>query len=1415
MEQQVLSFVVYYSKLGLYQHIRTLCDQGLKKRPSDSFLIFWRSFSLLKQGAVGEAVRGFESLLSSTSTSAKHQGSNNELDFCALTALIFSHMQARLVDDDQVTILTSHLVTLTISEVPEKALVLACAFLWLSQDDSLPNANAANTIQKARDIASQKIGNALLKDPNGQAAQALSVWMATLVALRGWMDVVAIERPSIVQKSGVFFEVALAGGRKDVLGLWGKAKFLEFRNQLPDALESLNNLVVSAQWFLPALTEKARILVRMGDWDQAVETGQRVLGMDAFNLEALRLFVMYFLVRHVGADASSAAALRLADVTEALSNLEPTNHSLFAQVAESVHRFVASPQLNENVIKQAISLIERACQIAPKVASYFAHWGSLILCTQPVDVTSARMRFRKARELDDTNTESFLGLIQCDLIESKLKSAEEQLLFVSALTDSLDPHLAAQVHVLQAQFMWKSESKRQESLEHLSQAYAIHSKYLSSLPAGPSEQYAFALNPHFLMRLARECMIHAPSDPIAEGEHIPVAVGKILPVLDLLAVHAPACLEAALLHARCKYLVRDFDAAKTRCSSLVSQIHQSLNASSGGVSPASATSVKTILSSAYLLLAQIHLAEGRAPAALSALDQALASDFSIRDLPLFSIIKAKVLVVEATGSVPQSTPFQQLSSQQQQQLEEACRLLEQTIDLPGNRSSSVQDRASLFVELSALYSRMGRVIEATKFISDAQSLFRGTPEEGRITLSNASIALYRGEIDQALSILKSVSRSSPYFMAARMQMARVYLDSRHDRRAYTRCLEEVAEDSPSAQSFIMLGDAMMNIQDPESAIRYYSSARSLLKGTAAAGGGGGGGGGGGSNANVNMEIIVASKIGRALVATYDYKKAIDYYSSAVKADPTRTQLRHDLAELYIRLRDFEKAEAILRDGIEQKKTSLFGMIDDVRSQIILSRVYVVGFSNREKALQTLEDARAKQQQVLKRARSEAPDMLISQTEFASELAFQTGKVYIDIRQVDKAKVMFEEALRLNVKHARASLALCHLLLRVGDMEGCRQQCESLLKVDPSNTEATMLLSDVLIRQSKAEMATEPMEALVKRNPTQYRALVELMAMLRRAGRLGDCSKYLKAAERMSARARFDPGFFYAKGLYARFTNNPRDALRDFNHARGSPEWGRQATIQMVEVFLNPDNRDAWTSSGSGSGDSESSNTPDIDVRDNIQSAEKLLDSIASTGSPQEKKEVQLLRGFCKLMRGTKTDQEAALNIFSSLGRDDSDDIKVLTAMAVALQIMKQTPKARNILKRIVKMPFEAEFADEFETAYLLLADIYISNGKYDQAQELLKKAISCNNSCGRAWEALGLIYEKESSYTDAAEHYEKAWILGSEHSAAVGYKLAFNYLKAKRYIDAIDMCHRVLALNENYPKIRKEILEKARAQIRP
>ena len=75
----------------------------------------------------------------------------------------------------------------------------------------------------------------------------------------------------------------------------------------------------------------------------------------------------------------------------------------------------------------------------------------------------------------------------------------------------------------------------------------------------------------------------------------------------------------------------------------------------------------------------------------------------------------------------------------------------------------------------------------------------------------------------------------------------------------------------------------------------------------------------------------------------------------------------------------------------------------------------------------------------------------------------------------------------------------------------------------------------------------------------------------------------------------------------------------------------------------------------------------------------------------------------------------------------------------------------------MKNDYQLQFAEHFEKAWLLLADFFISSNKYDLAEEQLIKCLKYNKSMVKAEEYMGLIKEKEKSYVDAADHYEKAW----------------------------------------------------------
>lgn len=383
------------------------------------------------------------------------------------------------------------------------------------------------------------------------------------------------------------------------------------------------------------------------------------------------------------------------------------------------------------------------------------------------------------------------------------------------------------------------------------------------------------------------------------------------------------------------------------------------------------------------------------------------------------------------------------------------------------------------------------------------------------------------------------------------------------------------------------------------------------------------------------------------------------------------------------------------------------------------------------------------------------------------------------------------------------MLLARLAEESGKTDDCLQRCQQLLRVNPGHEAACVMLSDIMFRRNEPESAMLHFQRLLEHNPAQFTALARLITLLKRAGKLTDVPRFLSMAQRSDPTVTHSAGFKFCQGLMYRYQNEPRQAIEHFNKARNHGHFSVAAIENMVEIYLNPENEDIWASS-----DDEVT----AERADAYRIAEQLLREIPEA---QRTKKHDVLRCYTYIVTKSRANLEQALAQLGEILESDMDYVPGLLALAVALMMLKQTPKARNQLKRIAKMQFTTQYCDEFVQSWLMLADIYNQSSKFDLAQELCKRALQYDGSSAKAWEYMGLIMEKEQSYADAASYYEQAWSFGNESVAAIGFKLGFNYLKAKRYVEAIDVCRQVIKKFPHYPKIHTEILSKAQASLRP
>uniref|UniRef100_A0A5F5PFZ9 Tetratricopeptide repeat domain 21A n=1 Tax=Equus caballus TaxID=9796 RepID=A0A5F5PFZ9_HORSE len=1148
--------------------------------------------------------------------------------------------------------------------------------------------------------------------------------------LRGWVDLTS-EKPHTVKKSIKYLEQGIQD-TKDVLGLMGKAMYLMMQQNYSGALEVVNQITVASGSFLPALVLKMRLFLARQDWERTVEIGHRILEKDESNIDACQILAVHELAREGN---MTTAAEHVRNLIKALEKREPQNPSLHLKKILVVSRLCGRHPV---ILQLVYSFIERTFMATPSYAHVATELGYLFILQE--QVKEASLWYSEAMKLDDSSVAALTGIIWCQILDGHLEEAEHQLEFLKEVQQSLGK---SEVLVfLQALLASKKHKGEQEATVLLKEAAELHFSSMQGLPL--STEYFEKLDPLFLICIAKEYLFFCPKQPRSPGQIVSPLLKQVAVILNPVVKAAPALIDPLYVMAQVKYLSGELENAQStlqRCLEL------------------DPTSVDT-----HLLMSQIYLTQGNFAMCSHCLELGVSHNFQVRDHPLYHFIKARAL--NKSGDYP-----------------EAIKTLKMIIKLPTVkmeeskkfRGPSVQpsERVSILLELADALRMNGELHEATKVMQDAINEFSGTPEEIRITIANVDLALSKGNVDMALSILRNITPKQPCYTEAREKMASIYLQTRKDIRLYIGCYRDLCEHLPGPHTSLLLGDAFMKIQEPEKALEVYDEAY---------------------RKNPHDASLV-SRIGQAYVKTHQYTKAINYYEAAQKISG-QDFLCCDLAELLLKLKKFNKAEKVLKQALEHDFVKdIPSMMNDVKCLLLLAKVYKS--HKKEDVMETLNKAMDLQFRILKRVPLEQPEMIPSQKQLAASICIQFGEQYLAEKE-----------------YAKVVLELAQLYLLQGDLDLCEQHCAILLQTEKNHETASAMMADLMFRKQKYEAAINLYHQVLEKAPDNFPILNKLIDLLRRSGKLEDAPAYFELAKKMSSRVPLEPGFNYCRGIYCWHIGQPNEALKFLNKARKDSMWGQRATYYMVQICLNPDSEIVGGEALENL--VAESNAPDRkeSEQQGVRTAEKLLREFYPR-SAWGQTQLRLLKSLCLLATREKANVEAALGTFIEMVQAEKDSVPALLAMAQAYMLLKQVPKARTQLKRLAKAPWALAEAEELEKSWLLLADIYCQGSKFDLASELLRRCVQYNKSCCKAYEYMGFIMEKEQSYKDAANNYELAWKYSHQANPAIGFKLAFNYLKDKRYVEAIEVCHNVLREHPNYPKIREEILEKAQGSLRP
>lgn len=601
---------------------------------------------------------------------------------------------------------------------------------------------------------------------------------------------------------------------------------------------------------------------------------------------------------------------------------------------------------------------------------------------------------------------------------------------------------------------------------------------------------------------------------------------------------------------------------------------------------------------ALVLMAKVEASRGETAAADRVLEQALSGDFSVRSIPLFRFVQA-VVRFQHGKTDDAVADFEVIV-----QLIEFCGV--GLIEGPGRMASDSlrvtdDDIVCLYVVYASALSKSGRTKEARKVLSNGKVLFAGMPQEVHILIASSQLAVERNDFDSAIRMLDKVDSDSPTFVRAQLIKAEILLVNSRNKEGYVKCFTQLVEKYPTSRSFALLGEAHLRILNPEAAVVAFEEA--FMR----------------DSANLGLR----ARIGKALVATHEYHRAIDFYESCLRDIDSQlpgaiggelVALAHDLARLYIKLGRLESASRVLLRVLHHRgKKDIGDMRDDVETFHLLSSVQTNNDQLSE-VIETLQKAKDMQREIVGIVRSNGispAEVIDAERQKLSDICLNMGNWYFEqLGNDDSVENCVNEALQHNPQNTKAMFALAKLRFRRGETDLCAAQCNKILSANVTDEQAAVMLADILFKENKSDSreCLQPLQNLLSSYPNRYGALYKLIVYLRRLGALEEAPDYIDRAAKADNRSGSHIGLHFCKGLYARYTNDIVGAVKEFNMCRKDSVWGAEALVHMIELYLNPDQEGVWEEKEAKEDDATVANESEAFV-ENIQAAEALLEEL--------------------------------------------------------------------------------------------------------------------------------------------------------------------------------------------------------------
>jgi tetratricopeptide (TPR) repeat protein len=135
-------------------------------------------------------------------------------------------------------------------------------------------------------------------------------------------------------------------------------------------------------------------------------------------------------------------------------------------------------------------------------------------------------------------------------------------------------------------------------------------------------------------------------------------------------------------------------------------------------------------------------------------------------------------------------------------------------------------------------------------------------------------------------------------------------------------------------------------------------------------------------------------------------------------------------------------------------------------------------------------------------------------DIAAEILAIRGGAYLSLRQLDKARGAFDEALKIAPKHVRSILGLASIAVASDDPVGADKWLDQALVAAPQSVDVLLFKGDLLRQQNKLDDAMLFYQRAAKADPAQYAPLLRQAILLVAQGKLPSAKETLAKVDKI-------------------------------------------------------------------------------------------------------------------------------------------------------------------------------------------------------------------------------------------------------------------------------------------------------------